>query len=163
NNQLISIKPVFDAPVSKGHLCVKGRYAFDFVTAKHRIIAPMIRRNDEWHTVSWDEAISFTANKFQQIVRDRGSDSVAILGSARGTNEENYLAQKFARVVIGTNNVDCCARVCHTPTAAAMKLMLGAGAATNSYNDIEQAQTILLCGTNATENHPIVGARIKQA
>lgn len=163
NNQLVSIKPVLDAPVSKGHLCVKGRYAFDFVTAKDRVIAPMIRTNDVWQTVSWDEAISFTANKLQQIVRDHGPDSVAILGSARGTNEENYLAQKFARVVIGTNNVDCCARVCHTPTAAAMKLMLGAGAATNSYNDIEQAQTILLCGTNATENHPIIGARIKQA
>jgi formate dehydrogenase major subunit len=86
-----------------------------------------------------------------------------VLGSARGTNEENYLAQKFARVVIGTNNVDCCARVCHTPTAAAMKLMLGTGAATNSYNDIEKARTILVCGANATENHPIVGARIKQA
>lgn len=163
NNHLISITPAVDAPVSKGHLCVKGRYAFDFVTAKDRVIAPMIRTNNEWHTVSWDEAISFTANKLQQIVTDRGPDSVAILGSARGTNEENYLAQKFARVVIGTNNVDCCARVCHTPTAAAMKLMLGAGAATNSYDDIERAQTILLCGANATENHPIVGARIKQA
>ena len=163
NNHLVSIKPVLDAPVSKGHLCVKGRYAFDFVTANDRVNAPQIRKNDEWHTVSWDEAIAFTADRLQQIVRDDGPDSVAILGSARGTNEENYLAQKFARVVIGTNNVDCCARVCHTPTAAAMKLMLGAGAATNSYDDIERAQTILLCGANATENHPIVGARIKQA
>ena len=163
NNHLVSIKPVFDAPVSKGHLCVKGRYAFDFVTAKDRVIAPLIRTNDQWHTVSWDEAIAFTADRLQQIVSAHGPDSVAILGSARGTNEENYLAQKFARVVIGTNNVDCCARVCHTPTAAAMKLMLGAGAATNSYDDIERAQTILLCGANATENHPIIGARIKQA
>ena len=163
NNHLVSIKPIFDAPVSKGHLCVKGRYAFDFVTAEDRVITPMIRTNDGWQTASWDEAISFTATKLRQIVNDHGPDSVAILGSARGTNEENYLAQKFARVVIGTNNVDCCARVCHTPTAAAMKLMLGAGAATNSYNDIEQAQTILLCGANATENHPIIGARIKHA
>jgi formate dehydrogenase major subunit len=163
NNHLISMKPAVDAPVSKGHLCVKGRYAFDFVTAKDRITAPMIRTNGTWQPVSWDEAISFTANKLRQIVSDHGPDSVAILGSARGTNEENYLAQKFARVVIGTNNVDCCARVCHTPTAAAMKLMLGTGAATNSYDDIERAQTILLCGTNATENHPIIGARIKQA
>jgi formate dehydrogenase major subunit len=88
---------------------------------------------------------------------------VGVLGSARGTNEENYLAQKFARVVLGTNNVDCCARVCHAPTAAAMKAMLGTGAATNSFDDIEQAHAFLLCGTNATENHPIVGARIKQA
>ena len=90
-----------------------------------------------------------------------GADSVGVLGSARATNEENYLAQKFARVVLGTNNVDCCARVCHAPTATAMKLMLGAGAATNSFDDIESASTILVCGANPTENHPIVGARIK--
>jgi formate dehydrogenase major subunit len=160
---LISIRPVIDAPVNKGHLCVKGRYAFDFVSAKDRITRPMIRTNNQWQPVSWDDAISFTANRLQQIVSDHGPNSVAVLGSARGTNEENYLAQKFARLVIGTNNVDCCARVCHTPTAAAMKLMLGAGAATNSYDDIETAKTILLCGANATENHPVIGARIKQA
>ena len=88
---------------------------------------------------------------------------MGVLGSARATNEDNYLAQKFARVVLGTNNVDCCARVCHAPSAAAMKAMLGTGAATNSFDDIEQARAFLLCGTNATENHPIVGARIKQA
>jgi len=89
-------------------------------------------------------------------------NSIGVLGSARATNEENYLAQKFARVVLGTNNIDCCARVCHGPTAAAMKMMLGTGAATNSLDDIERAHSILLCGANATENHPIVGARIKE-
>jgi formate dehydrogenase major subunit len=161
--QIVSIKPVLDAPVSRGHLCVKGRYAFDFVSANDRIAEPMIRKNGGWHRVTWDEAISFTASRLRHIAQQYGPDSIAILGSARGTNEENYLAQKFARVVIGTNNVDCCARVCHTPTAAAMKLMLGTGAATNSYDDIERARTILICGTNTTENHPIVGARIKQA
>ncbi|MGH9874500.1 MAG: formate dehydrogenase subunit alpha [Pyrinomonadaceae bacterium] len=162
-NQLISISPVLDSPVSKGHLCVKGRFGFDFVSANDRITQPMIRKDGNWERVSWEDAISFTANRLLQIAKDDGPDSIAILGSARGTNEENYLAQKFARVVIGTNNVDCCARVCHTPTAAAMKLMLGTGASTNSYDDIEKAETILVCGANATENHPIVGARIKQA
>ena len=88
---------------------------------------------------------------------------MGVLGSARATNEDNYLAQKFARVVLGTNNVDCCARVCHAPSAAALKAMFGTGAATNSFDDIEQTRAFLLCGTNATENHPIVGARIKQA
>jgi formate dehydrogenase major subunit len=162
-NQIVSIKPLFEAPVSRGHLCVKGRYAFDFVSATDRITDPMIRKNGDWHRVTWEEALSFTAAGLQRILKEHGPDSTGILGSARGTNEENYLAQKFARIVIGTNNVDCCARVCHTPTAAAMKMMLGTGAATNSYDDIEKAQTILLCGANATENHPIVGARIKQA
>ena len=163
HNQIVSIKPLPEAPVNQGHLCVKGRYAFDFVHAADRITEPMIRNNDGWLKVSWDEAIAFTAKRLQHILEEHGPESIGILGSARGTNEEAYLAQKFARVVIGTNNVDCCARVCHTPTAAAMKLMIGTGAATNSYNDIEKAQTILICGANATENHPIVGARIKQA
>jgi len=162
-NRIVSIKPLLDAPVNLGHLCVKGRYAFDFVSAPDRIMKPMIRKEDQWQQVTWDDVISFTAESLQRISEQYGPDSIAVLGSARGTNEENYLAQKFARVVIGTNNVDCCARVCHTPTAAAMKLMLGTGAATNSYNDIEKARTILVCGANATENHPIVGARIKQA
>lgn len=161
--RLVSIEPVIDAPVSRGHLCVKGRYSFGFVAAGDRVTEPMVRRNGAWQPVSWNEAIDFVADKLQRIVNEHGPDSVGVLGSARGTNEENYLAQKFARAVIGTNNVDCCARVCHTPTAVAMKLMLGAGAATNSYDDIEKANTILICGTNSTENHPIVGARIKQA
>lgn len=162
-NQIVSIKPLLEAPVSHGHLCVKGRYAFDFVHAADRITDPMIRKGNDWQAVTWEEAISFTASRLRSILEEHGSESIGILGSARGTNEEAYVAQKFARLVIGTNNVDCCARVCHTPTAAAMKLMIGTGAATNSYNDIEKAQTILICGADATENHPIVGARIKQA
>ncbi|HEU4510837.1 MAG TPA: formate dehydrogenase subunit alpha [Pyrinomonadaceae bacterium] len=162
-HHIVSIKPVLDAPVNHGHLCVKGRYAFDFVDAADRITSPMIRTDDGWRPLSWDDAISYTATRLQQIATEHGPNSIGVLGSARATNEENYLTQKFARVVIGTNNVDCCARVCHTPTAAAMKLMLGTGAATNSYADIEKAQTILVCGANATANHPIVGARIKQA
>ncbi|WP_348268821.1 formate dehydrogenase subunit alpha [Edaphobacter paludis] len=161
--QIVVIRPVQDAPVSRGHLCSKGRYAFDFVHAQDRVTHPMIRVNGSWQPASWDEAISFAAGALGRIVARHGSASVGVLGSARATNEENYLAQKFARTVLETNNVDCCARVCHAPTAAAMKLMLGAGAATNSFDDIERARTILICGANPTENHPILGARIKQA
>lgn len=163
NNRLVTIKPVLEAPVSKGHLCVKGRYAHEFVEAEDRITFPLLRRQGKWEPVSWEEAIQFTAEKLQTILARDGADSIGLLGSARATNEENYVTQKFARVVLGTNNVDCCARVCHAPTAAAMKLMLGTGAATNSFDDIELAQTILICGCNPTENHPIIGARIKQA
>lgn len=163
NGQLIQIRPAMDAPVNKGHLCVKGRYAFNFVYADDRVTEPMIRENGEWKKVTWSEAARFTTEKLQSIAQQHGPDSIGVLGSARATNEENYLAQKFARVAIGTNNVDCCARVCHAPTATAMKMTLGTGAATNSYDDIEQAGLILVCGTNSTENHPIIGARIKQA
>jgi formate dehydrogenase major subunit len=163
DERIVVIKPILDAPVSRGHLCSKGRYAFDFAHAKDRVTQPMIRVAGNWKPVPWDEAISFTADGLNRIGTQCGPDSIGVLGSARATNEENYLAQKFARVVLGTNNVDCCARVCHSPTAAAMKSMLGAGAATNSFDDIERARTILVCGANPTENHPIIGARIKQA
>lgn len=160
---IATIRPVMDAPVSRGHLCVKGRYAFEYVYAPDRVTQPMLREGRGWRQVSWDEAINFTARELERILKKNGPHSIGILGSARATNEENYLAQKFARAVIGTNNIDCCARVCHAPTATAMKLMLGAGAATNSFDDIERARTLLICGSNTTENHPIVGARIKQA
>jgi len=159
---IVSIRPALEAPVSKGHLCVKGRYAYNYISATDRITEPLIREKANWTNVSWQEAIDFSAAELKRILSQYGPQSVGVLGSARATNEENYLAQKFARAVLGTNNVDCCARVCHAPTAAAMKMMLGTGAATNSLDDIESARTVLLCGTNTTENHPIVGARIKE-
>ncbi len=162
--QLVQIKAVQDSPVNHGHLCVKGAYAFEFVHAGDRVTEPMIReKGGDWRTVSWDEAVGFAAKKLHEIVDRDGPDAAAVLGSARATNEENYLAQKFARVCLETNNVDNCARVCHTPSAAALKMMLGAGAATNSFRDIEMAQTIMICGANPTENHPVLGSRIKQA
>jgi formate dehydrogenase major subunit len=160
--RLVQIKPAA-SPVNRGHLCVKGRYASAFVHSPDRVTEPMIRRDGEWRRVSWVEATRFVAENLKRIAAESGFESIAVLGSARATNEENYVAQKFVRVVLGTNNVDCCARVCHTPTAAAMKMMLGTGAATNSFADIERTKTILVCGANPSENHPVPAARIKQA
>lgn len=162
DGRITGIRPAV-APVNRGHLCVKGHYAWEFTSADDRITTPLLRDGSGWRPVSWDEALDFTANKLLDIRNRRGADAIGVLGSARATNEENYLAQKFARVAIGTNNVDCCARVCHTPSAKALKTMLGTGAATNYFDDIEQASCFLICGCNPTENHPVVGARIKQA
>ncbi len=162
-DRIVQIMPALDAPVSKGHLCVKGRYAFEFTHSPDRVTDPMIREGREWRPVSWEEVTRHVASRLREILAKHGTQSVGMLGSARGTNEENYVAQKFARVVLGTNNVDCCARVCHAPTAAAMKHMLGTGAATNCFDDVERAAAFLICGCNPTEAHPIVGARIKQA
>ena len=162
DGKLVGTRPVLDAPVSKGHLCVKGRYAWDYGAAADRVTTPLLRQAGNWQAASWDEALGAAATGLADILRRHGPDAVGVLGSARATNEENYWTQKFARLVIGTNNVDCCARVCHTPTAAAMKRMLGTGAATNSFDDIEQARTILIAGANPPENHPVVGARIRQ-
>jgi formate dehydrogenase major subunit len=162
DGKITTIRPS-DGPSNHGHTCVKGRYAFDYVYAKERITSPMIRRDGQWQDVSWEEAIKHITERFAAIATQHGHDSIGVLSSARGTNEENYVAQKFARVVLGTNNIDCCARVCHSPTAAAMKMTLGTGAATNSLDEIEIAKTIIVCGANPTEGHPVTGARIKQA
>ena len=163
NGQITTIRPSLAGPSNHGHACVKGRYAFDYVTAKDRPTSPMIRRNGQWQKVGWGEVNQFIADKLREAMAQHGPDSIGILSSARGTSEENYVAQKFARVVVGTNNIDCCARVCHSPTAAAMKMTLGTGAATNALDDIELAHTILVAGVNPTEGHPVTGARIKQA
>ena len=160
--KITTIRPS-DGPSNHGHTCVKGRYAFDYVYADERITSPMIRREGKWQDVSWDEVIKYISDRFTATAAEHGPDSIGVLSSARGTNEENYVAQKFARLVLGTNNIDCCARVCHSPTAAAMKMTLGTGAATNSLDEIEIAKTIIVCGANPTEGHPVTGARIKQA
>ena len=161
--RIVSVKPVLDAPVNKGHLCVKGRYAFEFVTAADRITEPMLRDGAGWRRISWTTARVTIAERLRALAARHGPDSIGFLGSARATNEDNYIVQKFARAVVGTNNVDCCARVCHAPSAAALKRAFGTGLSTNAFDDIERARAILVCGANATESHPIVGVRIRQA
>ena len=137
DDAIVAVAPVMDAPVSKGHLCVKGRYAFGFVNADDRVTEPMIRDGAGWRRTSWSEARAFVVERLRTLIDRYGPDSIGVLGSARATNEDNFLTQKLARTVIGTNNVDCCARVCHTPSGVALKHMLGAGLGTNSFDDIE--------------------------
>lgn len=162
--RITDIRPVLDAPVNRGQLCAKGRYGFGFTAAPDRITTPLLRGADgQWRAAGWDEAISVAVTGMRTLIDRGGPASVGVLGSARATNEENYLAQKFARVVLGTNNIDCCARVCHGPSAAGLAAVFGTGAATNSFDDIDLARTIVVCGSNTTEAHPVVGARIKQA
>ncbi|HTV18059.1 MAG TPA: formate dehydrogenase subunit alpha [Polyangiaceae bacterium] len=146
------------SPVNRGHLCVKGRYAHGVARHPERLTSPLVRENGALVPASWDEAL---ARVTRELAARRGK--VAALSSSRCTNEENYLLQKWARVGLGTNDVDCCARVCHAPSAAGMRHAFGTGAATNSLADIERADAILLAGSNATASHPIIGARIEQA
>ncbi|MCC6811502.1 MAG: formate dehydrogenase subunit alpha [Deltaproteobacteria bacterium] len=161
-DRIVAVRPVLDAPVSKGHLCVKGRYSTGFVDAADRITTPMVRKNGAWTKVSWNEALDAAADALRRTRDAAGADANYVLGSARATNEECYLIAKLARVALGTNNVDCCARVCHAPSAAGLAAVFGAGAATNSFDDIEDAAAIMVVGANPLENHPIVGARIRQ-
>ncbi len=156
------IQAPYDAEVNQGHTCLKGRYAFKFYDHPDRITSPMIKRNGEFEKVSWDEAYDHIATKFSSFKDEFGPDSMAGISSARCTNEENYLMQKFFRAVIGTNNIDGCARVCHSPTALGMQKTFGTGAATNSVEDIKYTNAILVIGANPTEGHPVTGAKLKQ-
>lgn len=162
DNQVLSIQVPVDAEVNFAHTCLKGRYAFKFYKHPDRLRTPLVKRDGEFVPVSWDEAYDFIAKRLNEIREKNGPDSIAGISSARCTNEENYLMQKFIRAVIGTNNIDCCARVCHSPTALGMQRSFGTGAATNSIDDLQKTEMILLIGANPTHGHPVTGAKIKQ-
>jgi formate dehydrogenase major subunit len=157
-----SIQAPYEAEVNQGHTCLKGRFAFSFYNHKDRLRTPLIKKNGEFVEATWDEAYDFIANKLNEIKETSGPDFIAGISSARGTNEENYLMQKFIRAVIGTNNIDCCARVCHSPTALGMQRTFGTGAATNSIKDLKYTDCIMVIGANPTDGHPVTGAKLKQ-
>jgi formate dehydrogenase major subunit len=162
DNTILSITAPEDAEVNAGHTCLKGRYAWRFYNHPDRLTSPLIRIDGELQKVSWAQAFDYLAEKLTKIKQQHGSDAIAGISSARCTNEENYLLQKMIRVVLGTNNIDCCARVCHSPTAYGMQHSFGTGAATNSIDDLKQTEFIILIGANPTAAHPVTGAKIKQ-
>ncbi len=150
-------------PVSRGQLCAKGWNAHRFLAAKDRVTTPLLRRRDRLEAVSWDTALDAAARAIRDAQAIAGPHGVGVISSARATNEDNYAAMKFARAVLGTNNVDHCARVCHAPSVAGLTRTLGSGAMTNSIADLEQADCLLVIGSDTTENHPIIGARLLAA
>ena len=162
DNKVVSIDTPKETEVNAGHTCVKGRYAFGFYDHPDRLRTPLIKRNGKFEKASWDEAYDFIKNELNRIIKDHGPDAIAGISSARCTNEENYLFQKMIRAVVGTNSVDCCARICHSPTAWGMQQTFGMGAATNSTDDIYHADLFLVIGANPTTAHPVTGAKIKQ-
>ncbi|MCS7168776.1 MAG: formate dehydrogenase subunit alpha [Gemmatales bacterium] len=178
NNRIIRVSGDEQAPVNGLHLCVKGRYGFDYVHHPERLRRPRVRRyllsgrskseataaEREWVEVDWDTALDLAAEKLTQIWRESGSDALGVLASAKCTNEENYLMQKFARQVLGTQNVDHCARLCHSSTVAALSLAFGSGAMSNTMHDVaEHAQALFIIGSNVTEQHPVFGSMLRQA
>jgi formate dehydrogenase major subunit len=162
NDKVIAIQGVPDAEANMGHTCLKGRFAFEFYKHPDRLQKPLIKKRGKFVESTWQEAYDLIESKFKAIIEKSGSDAVAGISSSRCTNEENYLMQKFFRVVAGTNNIDGCARVCHAPTAWGMQQAYGTGAATNSIEDLKECDLILLVGSNSTEAHPVTGAKIKQ-
>lgn len=162
NGQITSIQAPYEAEANGGHTCLKGRFAFKFYNHKDRLTSPLIKRNGEFEEATWDEAYDFIAERLNNYIKEDGPDSIAGISSARTPNEENYLMQKFIRAVVGTNNIDCCARVCHSPTALGMQRAFGTGAATNSIQDLDHTDCIIVIGANPTDAHPVTGAKIKQ-
>jgi len=149
--------------VNKGDDCIKGRFGWEFVHSRERLRAPMIKRDGKFVEVSWDEALDYVAKRFEELREKYGADSIAGLSSAKCTNEENYLFQKFMRTVIGTNNVDHCARLCHASTVTGLLKVFGAGAMTNSIEDLMKSELFFVIGSNTTHAHPVIGTLIKKA
>lgn len=162
NNIIRATSPVGVIP-NDGNLCVKGRFAMDFVGSDERLTTPLIRRKGKLEEASWDEAIELVAKRLGEIKAAHGADSIGGLSSAKCTNEDNYVFQKFIRAGIGTNNVDHCARLCHASTVAGLARAFGSGAMTNSIDELKDAGCIFVIGSNTTEAHPVMGLGIKEA
>jgi formate dehydrogenase alpha subunit len=143
---------------SRGTLCVKGRFGTGFIHSQDRITRPMVRREGRWQEVSWDKALDAAA---EGLARNRGR--FGALASAKATNEDGYVIQKFCRAVMGTNNVDHCTRLCHSPSVEAMLVSMGSGATSNSYVDYEEAGCLMVVGADASANHPVIAIRFRRA
>jgi formate dehydrogenase major subunit len=163
-NEVVRMTPWKDGKANAGHACVKGRFAFGYATHSDRITRPMIRDSIEepWREVSWDEAIGFTARRFRELQQRYGRNSIGAITSSRCTNEEVYLLQKLVRSGFGNNNVDTCARVCHSPTGYGLKTTLGESAGTQTFASVDHADVIIVMGSNPTEAHPVFGSRLKR-
>lgn len=161
--KLTGVEPQANHPISRGKLCEKGWSTAFAIHPDNRITQPLKRTKDHFQPISWDEALSTISESLQEILDDTGPKSVGVISSARATNEDNYAAQKFARAVLKTNNVDHCARICHSPTVAGLKQTLGSGAMTNSAKDIYSTDLMVVIGADPTENHSILGGHIIDA
>ena len=163
-NEVVRMVPHKDGQANEGHACVKGRFAWGYATHKDRILTPKIRKKitDPWQEVSWDEALDYAASEFKRIQAKYGRDSIGGLVSSRCTNEEDYLVQKLVRAAFGNNNVDTCARVCHSPTGYGLKATLGESAGTQTFKSVEHSDVILVMGANPTDGHPVFGSRMKK-
>jgi formate dehydrogenase alpha subunit len=162
-NEIVRVTSEAGCIPNDGNLCVKGRFGMDFVSSDKRLTEPLIRRDGKFEKATWEEAIKFVADNLKRIRSESGADSIAGLSSAKCTNEDNYVFQKFIRACIGTNNVDHCARLCHASTVAGLARAFGSGAMTNSIDELTNAGCIFVIGSNTTEAHPVIGLYIKEA
>ena len=162
--ELVRMVPYKDGKANRGHSCVKGRFAWGYATHQDRITTPMVRARitDPWREVSWDEALQHVASEFTRIQTQYGKGAIGGITSSRCTNEETFLVQKLVRAGFGNNNVDTCARVCHSPTGYGLKTAFGTSAGTQDFDSVEQADVVLVMGANPTDGHPVFASRLKK-
>ncbi|NDZ13376.1 formate dehydrogenase subunit alpha [Variovorax sp. WS11] len=163
-NEVVRMVPWKDGKANDGHSCVKGRFAWGYATHQDRMLKPMIRKKitDPWQEVSWEVALGYAAGEFKRLQSQYGRDAIGGITSSRCTNEETYLVQKLVRAAFGNNNVDTCARVCHSPTGYGLKQTLGESAGTQTFKSVEKADVIVVTGANPTDGHPVFASRMKK-
>lgn len=163
-NEVVRMTPWKEGKANEGHACIKGRFAWGYATHPDRMLKPMIRARitDPWQEVSWEQAIGHAAREFKRLQAEHGVDAVGGISSSRCTNEETYLVQKLVRAAFGNNNVDTCARVCHSPTGYGLGQTYGTSAGTQTFKSVEQADVIMVIGANPTDAHPVFGSRLKK-
>ncbi|MBA4328422.1 MAG: formate dehydrogenase subunit alpha [Polaromonas sp.] len=163
-NEVVRMVPNKNGHANHGHSCVKGRFAWGYATHQDRMLKPMIRKaiTDPWQEVSWDEAVNYAASEFRRIQAKFGKDSIGGITSSRCTNEETYLVQKLVRAAFGNNNVDTCARVCHSPTGYGLKQTLGESAGTQTFDSVMKADVIMIIGANPASAHPVFASQMKR-
>jgi formate dehydrogenase major subunit len=163
-NELVRMVPAKEGGANEGHSCVKGRFAFGYASHPDRVLTPLMRESitDEWREASWDEAISFVARRFKEIQAEHGPGSIGGITSSRTTNEEVYAVQRMVRGAFGNNNVDTCARVCHSPTGYGLKQTFGTSAGTQDFKSVEDSDVIVVIGANPTDGHPVFASRMKR-
>jgi formate dehydrogenase major subunit len=162
--EMVRMVPYKDGKANRGHSCVKGRFAWGYATHKERILKPMVREKitDPWRETTWEEAIGRVASELKRIQHQHGREAVGGITSSRCTNEETFLVQKLIRAGFGVNNVDTCARVCHSPTGYGLKTAFGTSAGTQDFDSVEHADVILVIGANPTDGHPVFASRMKK-
>ena len=163
DRQILKVQPVVDAPANGISTCIKGKFAWDFVNSPQRLTTPLIRENDGFREASWDEALDLVARRLGEIRDRHGPDAIGFIGSSKASNEEAYLTQKLARLVIGTNSVDNSSRYCQNPATKGLQRTVGYGGDSGSIADIENADLVIIVGSNTAENHPVIASRIKAA
>ena len=178
-NQISHATTPYDHVVSRGNLCVKGRFGWDFIYHPNRVLTPLIRKNvgagssrprkrtqanrDDWREATWDEALELVTERFAATVKNFGADATAVFCCAKATNEDNYVLQKMFRAVIGTNNIDHCTRLCHAGSVVALQMAVGSSAMSNAASEVSASDVIIITGSNTAETHPIIALQMKDA